>query len=386
MFCSKCGAAVPENSRFCISCGASLYGAPTLHLVKDAEGNESYEVIGGAGTVAGPGEALEIQAGKTEAPDGKVTSDELYRDAEAVMAFRDYSLSMNAFKKLTAAYPEDYRGWFGELRSDILHHLSKRRYDVSFSFASAPEEELLKNALDACGDPELLAPFFREILPEWETKPHLYPLKCAEKSGHFGRYEPDFSDPEIDDRNIGAESRILSERPYFHSYKLYAREGIWYNPDSFMCWFVKKGGIADLVRMLNIPELTARADAVLTLFREGYLRGNLVGANYCSMPELDQEAFRAEQELAGDFNAWVRLLRAAGISAKYHQRAERLILVLPGARSETELEVVSMTVLGCQLELVAREREGFVSCYAFVFPEGVDPKNYYGKCNCSAPR
>ncbi len=381
MFCSKCGAYAPDNSKYCSSCGASLFGAPILQIVKDAEGNETFQIISGENArdmipeqSAAPAPGISVPGMEKKGP----TADELYKDAEAVMKFSDYPLAVNAFKKLSAAYPDDWRGWFGELKAGILHHLSKARYDMNFTHTSLPDIELMKHALSCNSDPSLYAPFFREILPEWETKPHMYPFQAVSAASHgFCEYAPDYAQPSIDDRDVGAESLIRASRPNYHQYHLYAREGVWYNPDSFMCWFVKKGGIGDVIRLLGLADLRARVEGICRLFSDGYLSGSLIGANYCSMPELDQEAYRVQQILREDFNAWVRLLRAAGISCKYHQKAKKLIMLLPGARSEAEFDFIAMTVIGRQLELAAQDSEGYVNCYAFVFPENVDPKKYY---------
>ncbi len=383
MFCSKCGAKAPDNARFCMSCGASLYGAPILQIVKDAEGNEKIEVISGA---AGIQETKEEESVPVlhmgPAPDEtfvseakpKESADQMFQDAEALMKFGDFTLAANGFRKMSAAYPEDWRGWFGELRADISLHLDKNRYDISYTYASADEAELMRKALACHPDVSDYIAFFEGILPEWETKPHMYPLR---ESGEFAHdicaYAPDFGEPSLDDRNTGAQSMIRASRPESRECLIYAKKGLYYNPDSFMCWFVKQNGLADLIGMLNSPALTRRAEGLRALFRNGYREGKLIGPNYCVDPVLDAEAYRIQEEHRGDFNALIRLLRGFGVSAKYYQMAKQLLVVLPGERDERRFSVHGYSVIGRSVEVVGETAEGRVYCLVFVYPEGKDP-------------
>ena len=380
MFCSKCGAKAPDNARFCTVCGSSLYGAPILQIHKDAEGKETIQVISGASGIMEADERPEKEEKPVvfgSAPTIQESADQMFKDAEAMMTFGDYTLAANGFRKMSAAYPEDCRGWFGELRADILHHLGKGRYDPAFTYASAPEPELLSKTLSCNPDVSLYAGFFEEILPEWETKPHMYPLQLVEKYPHgFCDYAPEFSDPALDDRDVGAESLMRAARPQVQWYYVHAREGVYYNPDSFMCWFVKKGGIADMIRMLRIPALDQRAEGLRNLFETGYREGKLVGPNYCCLEELDREAYDFELAHRGDFNSLIRLIRGFGIDAKYYQMAQKLIVRLPGEREERKLTVLALTVIGRTTELVTEEEDGQVRLDTFVYPEGTDPKKF----------
>ncbi len=384
MFCSKCGSKAPDNARFCTVCGASLYGAPILQIVKDAEGNESIEVIAGAQGIPEKKEeqvpVLQMSAlSQISAPAAKPkeTADRMYQDAEALMTYGDYALAANGFKKMTAAYPDDWRGWFGELRADILHHLDKNRYDISYTYASAKEHELMEKALGLNPNAADYAGFFETVLPEWESKPHMFPLHKTAEFGHgFCMYSTDFSEPSLDDRNVGAESYIRASRPEYKEFLIFAREGTYYNPDSFMCWFVKKNGIGDMIRMLQIPALTARADGLTALFRDGYQSGKLIGPNYSACPELDEKAFEIQEKHRGDFNGLVRLVRGFGINAKYHQMAKQLILQLPGERDERRFTEHGYTVVGRTVEIACENTDGRMYCLLLVYPEGNDPLRY----------
>ena len=390
MICSKCGAKASEGARFCSACGSSLYGAPILQIVKDAEGNESIEVISGAAGIPetvpekkeekvpvlqmSPAPVQEIIVPSAKP---KESADKMFADAEALMQFGDFSLASNGFKKMSAAYPEDWRGWFGELRADVMRQLDKSRYDVNYSYASLPEHELMEKALALHQDQQDYVPFFEKILPEWEAKPHMIPLHETVKFGRgMAVYTTGFSEPVLDDRNVGAASAIRDSRPEYRECMVYAKEGVYYNPDSFMCWFVKKDGLGDIIRMIGNEGLSRRADGLLALYIDGYLNGKLVGPNYCACPALDEDAYRIQEEHRGDFNALIRLIRGFGLSAKYYQMAKQLLIQLPGERDERRFTVLGYTVVGRTVEIACENTDGRVYCMSFVYPENSDPARF----------
>ncbi|MBR0401992.1 MAG: hypothetical protein IJH73_05720 [Lachnospiraceae bacterium] len=242
---------------------------------------------------------------------GAAMANKLFEDAEAFLSFGDYGQAFTAFGKMTTEFPRDWRGWFGITRALCGRWLKQGYY--SESGGNPPyEAEALRRALTLNPDAGAYIPFFTGILNRVEQNTHLA-LKPMQALGRgYQEYQCE---------NYPAPTPLWQDYNYIWMNKLVGSAGTYYQPSGLFCWFVMEGGPGQMIRMLNDAGLTARADALISAFKNGFLNGSFAGKDFQWMPELFDLAKQRTAHLANDPKLLCGLFKQAGIKARYDRRS-----------------------------------------------------------------
>ena len=163
--CPNCGAQLEldENMEkgFCMYCGSRI-------LVQDDAQKYKPELSG----------QIFVQ--------GVLSAEELAKNGETFMKAGNIRQAYEAFRELSAKYPDDFRGWWGLVRavtSDFSLMPSKENYYTEERETAAEYfDHACKSAGDSAGN-------FKEIYEKWDRKYSL-DKKIMEFEAEYGKYKP----------------------------------------------------------------------------------------------------------------------------------------------------------------------------------------------------